>query len=343
MQDIHISNGYIQLWATYLRQQNIELLNAEFLQNYKTQLIQLIDQPFETQVPLQLLNQIILATQDHLKRPQLILDIVTVIRPEHFGVLGYMASKSNDLSEIIGYVMRFQRLVIDGNEFVPLQLKQSSTGIELSWSFLDEKYNLLNELTMAAMLQLARSILENNELLLKQVNFVHQPKIAMHHLQKFFATDIVFSQNHYGFSIDLQGLNLKSEHADPMLLQLLLQQAEQTIAAKPIMESTAQRAQVRIVKHLRSEQHGIKIEQLADELHLSMRTLQRHLNDERTSFKKLLECERMKRCELLLQTELSLIDIAQQLGYSDQSALARAYKTATGQTLLTRRKQIKHA
>ncbi|MFX8084036.1 hypothetical protein ABTK81_05425, partial [Acinetobacter baumannii] len=32
--------------------------------------------------------------------------------------------------------------------------------------------------------------------------------------------------------------------------------------------------------------------------------------------------------------------IADQLGYSDQSALARAYKNLTGQTLLTRKKQL---
>lgn len=49
----------------------------------------------------------------------------------------------------------------------------------------------------------------------------------------------------------------------------------------------------------------------------------------------------MKRCETLLQQGLSLTEIAQQLDYSDQSALARAYKAATGQTLLQARKLFK--
>jgi AraC-like DNA-binding protein len=41
-----------------------------------------------------------------------------------------------------------------------------------------------------------------------------------------------------------------------------------------------------------------------------------------------------------LQQGLGLTEIAEQLDYSDQSALARAYKAATGQTLLERRKQL---
>lgn len=340
MQDVYISNGYIQLWASYLRSQGIEPLTADFLQEFQHELGSRLEQPFDTQVPLALLNRIIFTTQKHLKRPQLIFDIVDAIRPEHFGLLGYMASKSQDLAEMIGYIMRFQRLVIDGNELVPVQLKQSDNEIELCWAFLDEKYNLLNELTMAAMLQLARSILEHHQLLLKQVNFAHKPKMAAKHVQHFFAAPISFAQDHYGFIIDVQGLNLKSEQPDPMLLQLLLQQAEQAIATKPQVESTVQHAQKRIAEHLQNKQKVMKIKQLADVLNLSVRTLQRQLNDEGTSFKKLLEHERIKRCDALLAQNMSLSAIAQQLDYSDQSALARAYKAATGQTLLSRKKQL---
>ncbi len=59
MQDIKISNGYLQLWATYLRDVGIEPLTADFLQDVHDSLVTLIDQPFDTQVPLELLNHII--------------------------------------------------------------------------------------------------------------------------------------------------------------------------------------------------------------------------------------------------------------------------------------------
>ena len=84
-----------------------------------------------------------------------------------------------------------------------------------------------------------------------------------------------------------------------------------------------------------------KIEQIANELHVSARTLQRQLNDLSSAFKKIVEVERMKRCDQLLQQDMQLTDIAMQLGYSDQSALARAYKAYSGHTLLQRKQQLK--
>ncbi len=343
MQDIKISNGYLQLWATYLRDVGIEPLTADFLQDVHDSLVTLIDQPFDTQVPLELLNHIILTTRQHLNCPQLIFEIVQVIRPEHFGVLGYMASRSSSVSEMIGYSMRFQRLVVDGGEFVPLQLKQHEHSIELYWAYLDEKYNLLNELTMAAMVQLGRVILQDHQLLLHCVRFAHAPDRGQMHYQKFFASEVRFSQAYYGIELDLQGLAHRSEHADPILLQLLTLQAEQAIAAKVPVENTLQQAQQIIAEQLRTRQQAIKIEQLAQQLWMSTRSLQRLFSIYQTSFKKLLQQQRIKRCEILLQQGLSLSEIAEALDYSDQSALARAYKAATGQTLFQRKKQLKHA
>ncbi|WP_347453582.1 AraC family transcriptional regulator ligand-binding domain-containing protein [Acinetobacter thermotolerans] len=341
MQEIKISNGYIQLWATHLRSLGIEPLQADFLHDLQVPLSKLIGQPFDAEVPLELLNTVIERTQAHLQCPQLIFEIVQSIRPEHFGVLGYMASKSSSVAEMIDYIMRFQRLVVDGGEFVPLQLKQHEHSIELYWAYMQDKYQLLNELTMAAMVQLGRYILQDHPLLLRCVRLAHAPLMAQLHYQKFFGTEVRFSQDYYGFELDLQDLQLKSEQADPMLLQLLVRQAEEAIAAKPPTESTLQQASKIIAEQLRTEHRAIKIEQLAQQLLMSSRSLQRYLNEEGSSFKKLLEQERIKRCEILLQQGFSLTEIAQQLDYSDQSALARAYKAATGQTLLQARKQLK--
>jgi AraC-like DNA-binding protein len=71
--------------------------------------------------------------------------------------------------------------------------------------------------------------------------------------------------------------------------------------------------------------------------------LQRQLQSLNTSFKLILDAERMKRCEILLHQNESLTAIAEQLGYSDQSALARAHKNLTGQTLLMRKRELQLA
>jgi len=73
-------------------------------------------------------------------------------------------------------------------------------------------------------------------------------------------------------------------------------------------------------------------------LHLSVRSLQRALKKQDTSFKEIVDLQTMKRCELLLVQNESLNRIAEQLGYSDQSALVRAYKRVRGSTLLAFRR-----
>ncbi|KAA2284406.1 helix-turn-helix domain-containing protein, partial [Acinetobacter sp. AB118710] len=87
-------------------------------------------------------------------------------------------------------------------------------------------------------------------------------------------------------------------------------------ALKPRYESVLQQIHSAVADSLKAHAEAPKIEQIANELHLSTRTLQRQLQDWDSSFKRVLESERMKRCEYLLQQGLSLTEIALQLGYS---------------------------
>ncbi len=69
------------------------------------------------------------------------------------------------------------------------------------------------------------------------------------------------------------------------------------------------------------------IAQVADRLALSTRTLSRRLAEEGYTLSQLIEEVRMVRAEtLLIETTTSLLQIAQQVGYSDLSAFSRAFK-----------------
>ncbi len=139
----------------------------------------------------------------------------------------------------------------------------------------------------------------------------------------------------------MEGLELKIQQADPSLMQLLVKQAEEAIAAKPRYKTIAQQLHIIVAEYLKLKEQAPKIEDVAQELHISTRTLQRQLSDLGTSFKKIVESERMKRCEFLLSGDIQLSEIAMRLGYSDQSALARAYKAYSGQTLLEKKQDLK--
>lgn len=72
---------------------------------------------------------------------------------------------------------------------------------------------------------------------------------------------------------------------------------------------------------------------VADSLHMSLRTLQRKLADEKTSYKELLEETRKELAnQYLRQGCLSVSEVTYLLGFSEPSNFARAFKRWTGRT-----------
>jgi AraC-like DNA-binding protein len=75
------------------------------------------------------------------------------------------------------------------------------------------------------------------------------------------------------------------------------------------------------------------IERCAQKMDMSVRTLQAKLSESELSFSDLLEEQRIALAQSYLkQQHLSLDDVANNLGYSEQSSFGRAFKRWTGQT-----------
>lgn len=83
-----------------------------------------------------------------------------------------------------------------------------------------------------------------------------------------------------------------------------------------------------------------ELSDLAGQLNVSKRTLQRRLKHEGVSFAKLLNSLRIEQSmELLKNRELSLAEIGYLLGFSDSSHFSREFKKANGMTPLMYRQQ----
>ena len=74
-------------------------------------------------------------------------------------------------------------------------------------------------------------------------------------------------------------------------------------------------------------------QEVADSLHMSLRTLQRKLSEENTSYKDLLdETRRELANQYLRQATLSVSEVTYLLGFSEPSNFSRAFKRWTGRT-----------
>jgi AraC-like DNA-binding protein len=84
---------------------------------------------------------------------------------------------------------------------------------------------------------------------------------------------------------------------------------------------------------LQTELENMSFEDIADELNLSTHTLRRRLKLEGSSFQEIKDSLRRDRAQRLLNDpEYSIQAIAQQLGFSEAAAFARAFKKWTGFT-----------
>lgn len=340
MKDVYIPNGYFHLWYWYICELHLDQTFFPEIGEDRTQLDEILKLPLAGQSSHAFFIHLIEHTRQ-LAQPDFIFQMAQYVKAEHFGVLGYMATRSGTVAEALQYILKFSRLVIDGDDITPMHIQQEGTLLKISWPLLSDEYCWINEITTAMMIQLARQILPEGLFPLEKVLLAHEPLMASYHYRKFYGCEVMFKHSEYTLMLSVGSLALKPQQADPSLIHLLIQQAENAIATKTRHTALDQQLHLIVAEYLRLKQTVPKIEDIAYELHLSVRTLQRQLSVLNTSFKKIVEIERMARCDFLLLQQLSLSEIALELGYSDQSALARAYKSFYGHTLLERKKMLK--
>ncbi len=124
-------------------------------------------------------------------------------------------------------------------------------------------------------------------------------------------------------------LNVPLKLADPAAFKLAHEQCEQALAA--IRDATRLSSKVRSLL-MRKGGTARSLEGVADTLHLSSRTLKRHLASEGTTFKQLLDEARKDVALRLIGSDMSLDVVAERLGYSDLANFTRAFRRWTGKT-----------
>ena len=140
----------------------------------------------------------------------------------------------------------------------------------------------------------------------------HPAQMAQYHYQKFYSCEVSFNQACYAYVMSTGQFELlKSGFADPSLTQLLLETSRGCNCPQALVMKALQQIHSAVADYLKAHAEAPKIEQIANELQLSTRTLNASIwQDWDSSFKRVLESSAQKRCEYLLQQGLSLTEIA---------------------------------
>lgn len=259
-------------------------------------------------------------------RPALALRIAEGISARHFGVVGYAALACGTLAEAMQRLERYHTSVYDAN---PATIAATDEGVVIEWGVERGRPGALaDETAIASVVQLARDM-TGRYWPVKSVSFVNPAPESTQPYEDFFGGQVVFGSPMTRLVFAHEYLALPLRKSDPALLSLLDQQAEallQQVAAVPAIVDAWRKTLVPLIREGKTS-----LAALAQAHHTSPRSLQRRLSEQGTSFQQLLDNTRQHLAEgHLRDAKLDLAEIALLLGYSEQSAFTRAFRSWTG-------------
>lgn len=260
------------------------------------------------------------------KRPALGLRIAEGISARHFGVVGYAALACQNLAEALQRMERYHVSVYDVN---PARLVPTERGLAIEWGVERGRPGaLVDETAIASLVQLARDM-TGRYWPVQSVCFVNPHPLNTQPYEDFFGGHVAFGAPVTRLVFDPEYLGLPLRKSDPALLALLDQQASQLLAQVDRVSAAVDAWRKTMVPLIREGKTSLAA--LAQAHHTSPRSLQRRLSEQGTSFQQLLDTTRQHLAEAhLREAKLDLAEIALLLGYSEQSAFTRAFRSWTG-------------
>ena len=155
------------------------------------------------------------------------------------------------------------------------------------------------------------------------------------HYSRFYHCAAAVVSGDYRIYFSERVLKARSFGADQQLNQILSNQAQQSLRASDSLEYRQQQLKQRIwglIAQAFREKNEILQAYVAQQMHISDRTLQRHLKQHALNFQEIVDEFRLQQSQLYLKQSRRLSEIAELLGYADQSAFGRAFKRWTGNT-----------
>ncbi|MBA5604060.1 AraC family transcriptional regulator [Duganella sp. FT3S] len=268
------------------------------------------------------------AAARELRDPALGLHVGATITPAHLGPLGYVLLASQSVLAALQRYLRYQRLVHDVS---PVRTYPADDRLVLEWSDESRHIGLLaNQCGLAALVQFARDI-TGSDIDPVVIHFVEPAPADVAPYAVLFRCPVLFGQEATRVCFPRQLLDLPLRRADPALVAMLERQVQASLEALPGPDHMLQAVRRCISSHLLDGE--AMLDQVAQELHVSGRTLRRWLQARGWSFRNLLEDTRRRLAEHYLRdTPLSLPEVALLLGYSEQSAFNRAFMNWCGMT-----------
>jgi AraC-like DNA-binding protein len=285
-------------------------------------------------VSSELLEALLLQLIPDSKDPFFGLHTSRYIQQDSYSVLGYIGFSSSSLKALWQHVPVYEKIVGDmGTSH--LLLGKSESCFQWQCNLIDPLVRFhITENVFASWYRYAKLIFQFDEHP-NRIYFAHKGPDAPHELnyyRDFFQCDVLFNQAFNGIWVDNRIVNLQIPQANAQLLATLLGHATQVLESIDKQSSVADR--VKNLLRLMMVDNVPCRETIAQHLCMSSRHLQRKLNDEGTGYNEVLQELRLELAKhYLVNTDMSIDQIAIKLGLSETRSFYRSFKHWTGKTV----------
>lgn len=314
---------YLRGLRDYLRQRGLD--TAALMARFELDEA-LFDEP-RRRLPAGLYEQLMVAAGELAGDADVGLHVGECIRPGHYGVLGFACMACREVSEVFRRHQRYETLVAN---IGVSRYEAHGDQMHLIWDTgTGHFHRVVFDETLASWVTFARWLV-SEPLSPTRIRFPYPRPNNIEAHQRIFACEIEFDAPLAEVVFPVAYLSLPLAQSDPELSRLMERRAEVELASLDDDEWIG-RVRRQIMDLLAEGEVSLK--QVAQRLEMSERAVQRRLQERGFSYQQVLEdTRRTLALEYVSNPTLTLAEVAFLLGFADQSAFNRAFRSWTGET-----------
>ena len=258
------------------------------------------------------------------------LRIGAAMRSDEYGAFGLAWKSAPDLRGSYARSERYGRVLGSAESYA---METTSDGVLYTLEKAGDGSRgmlLSNEASLSAVATISQEV-STQAFAPEAVYFKHAARGDAAVYAAHFGCPVHFDSGRDALLVNEAALNVPNRLGDETIATFFDRHLEEQLAAIPDQIGLEQSVRRAVVKML---SEGVPaLSQVASDLGMSARTLQRRLADHGQSFQTLVDLARQELAQQLLrETDYSLAEVAFLTGFSEQSAFTRAFKRWLGQT-----------
>tara|TARA_R110002095_G_scaffold216556_1_gene214549 strand:+ start:2868 stop:7472 length:4605 start_codon:yes stop_codon:yes gene_type:complete len=278
-------------------------------------------------IPAKLFSTLLTELAQRTANPRLALRIGEATQPRMLGSVGFLMSTAPNLRQAYQLFNDYLPLLIEG---IHLSLEQEADQVTLLLDLANDDDRALTEWLLACLHNWTRW-LTGKQVPLVRVEFAFPEPASPQLYEQFFAAEVSFNSDRNRLRLSASHFDLQCLDANEEMQRLHQNFADQLLSSAGRDGTLV--AQIKsLIRNQLSSNQTISRQEVATHLNLSLRTMQRKLDQQGTPFQTLFDQTRKDLALQLIQRgDRSFGEIAYQLGFSGLSAFQKAFKRWTGQ------------